>query len=197
MILGICGGSGSGKSLVCSILSDLGYPVIDADKIYHTLISTESECVRAIFLRFGAAVFDKDGRVDRKALGSLVFKDPIALADLNKITHEHVLNEMDKQILAFKANGHKNIVCDVPLLFESGFDKKCDYTIAVIADYSLRIKRITLRDKISPESAALRISKQISDSELIRKCDFVIDNNASVEKLKGKIDFIINKIGMK
>ncbi len=194
MIIGICGGSGSGKSFACSILSTYGYPIIDADNIYHVLISSHTDCTKEIFDRFGQAVFNSDGVPDRALLAKVVFNDKTALADLNAITHRHVLSEMERLIEVYNQEGRNTVVCDVPLLFESGFNKKCDVTIAVVADYDKRVARIIARDKITTDAAMLRISKQISDCELVEKCDFTVYNNTDECDLKKQLDLIIDKI---
>jgi dephospho-CoA kinase len=194
VIIGVCGGSGSGKSYVCSILSSHGYPLIDADKIYHALVSSKTECTDAIEKRFGNAVFNPDGSLDRRALAAIVFSDDLARNDLNRLTHHFVLKEMERLIADCFEKGENTVICDVPLLFESGFDKKCDLKVAVIADYDVRILRIAKRDNITVDEAQRRIAKQINDDFLIKKCDFVIYNNSGAEEIIRQLTPLLEKI---
>ena len=189
-VIGLCGGSGAGKGTVCSIFAELGIPSIDTDKLYHSLISTDSECTREIVSAFGSDVYANPG-VDRKALRNIVFSSPENLAILNKITHKHILASVRSII---KNTGEaRAIIIDAPLLFESGFDKECDVKICVIADEDVRIERITKRDGISPEIAKARIASQIPNDELKEICDYTIENNADTDELRKHIQ-ALNKI---
>ena len=183
-VIGLCGGSGAGKGTVCSIFAELGIPSIDTDKLYHSLISTDSECTRELVSAFGSDVYANPG-VDRKALRNIVFSSPENLAILNKITHKHILASVRSLI---KNTGEaRAIIIDAPLLFESGFDKECDVKICVIADEDVRIERITKRDGISPEIAKARIASQIPNDELKEICDYTIENNVGTDELRKHI----------
>lgn len=188
-VIGLCGGSGAGKGTVCSIFAELGIPSIDTDKLYHSLISTDSECTREIVSAFGSDVYANPG-VDRKALRNIVFSSPENLAILNKITHKHILASVRSII---KNTGEaRAIIIDAPLLFESGFDRECDVKICVIADEDVRIERITKRDGISPEIAKARIASQIPNDALKEICDYTIENNADTDELRKHIQ-VLNK----
>ena len=183
-VIGLCGGSGAGKGTVCSIFAELGIPSIDTDKLYHSLISTDSECTMEIVSAFGSDVYANPG-VDRKALRNIVFSSPENLAILNKITHKHILASVRSLI---KNTGEaRAIIIDAPLLFESGFDRECDVKICVIADEDVRIERITKRDGISPEIAKARIASQIPNDELKEICDYTIENNVGTDELRKHI----------
>ena len=183
-VIGLCGGSGAGKGTVCSIFAELGIPSIDTDKLYHSLISTDSECTMEIVSAFGSDVYANPG-VDRKALRNIVFSSPENLAILNKITHKHILASVRSIIK--NTDEARAIIIDAPLLFESGFDKECDVKICVIADEDVRIERIIKRDGISPEIAKARIASQIPNEELKEICDYTIENNAGTDELRKHI----------
>ena len=183
-VIGLCGGSGAGKGTVCSIFAELGIPSIDTDKLYHALISTDSECTKELVSAFGNDVYANPG-IDRKALRSVVFSSPDNLALLNNITHKHILASV--RGLIDKADNVRAIIIDAPLLFESGFDKECDVTICVIANEDVRIERITKRDGITPEIAKVRISSQIPNEKLVKMCDHAILNNSDANELRKRI----------
>ena len=186
-VIGLCGGSGSGKSAASELLEKIGIPHIDADGIYRDLTSYESDCMRVLKSEFGDAVMNEDGSLNRDFVRELVFSGndrDTKRARLNEITHKYVLSEIDKQIEKYKSEGREAVIADVPLLFESGFNEKCDFTVAVVADEAVRIDRIVRRDKITKEQAKARINAQISTDELISRVDFVLENNGDLDELE-------------
>ena len=184
-IIGLCGGSGSGKSTVCSLFATYGILPINTDEIYHELLSFDSACRKEI-----SSVFDgvtrTDGTIDRAALGGVVFADEKKRKQLNAIAHKHVLNQV-RDIIRREGDNYYAAIVDAPLLFESGFDEECDLVVAVIASREERIRRITVRDLISPELAEKRISTQISDAELTAKADIIITNNGDMASLSNEV----------
>ena len=196
-IIGLCGGSGSGKGAVSECLSACGIPCIDLDKVYHELISTKTTCLEEIVSEFGDSIVSVSGTLDRKALAAIVFCGygcESRLARLNEITHKHVIAEAERIISDLASRGCDCVAVDAPLLFESGYDKRCDLTVAVVADRGLRIERIASRDGISAEQAENRINSQIADAELVERADYVIYNNGSKEELSASVGELLNKI---
>ena len=186
-IIGLCGGSGSGKSLVCSIFNEFGICSIDADKVYHDLISSDSECSRELISVFGDSISLSPG-IDRRRLREIVFSSNDKLKLLNEITHKHILSQTRKLISDIEhTTNNRAVIFDAPLLFESGFDMECDVTVCVIADEETRIERIIERDSITKEAAKSRIKAQISNEELMQKCDFTIINDSTVNVLREKV----------
>lgn len=186
-IIGLCGGSGSGKGCVCKILSQIGFKTIDTDRVYHDLISEDSECTFELASAFGEQIRSYPG-INRARLREVVFSSRDNLDRLNKITHKHILNVVRKVINSVSSDPSiLGVVIDAPLLFESGFDKECDVTIAVLADKDVRIERIIERDGISREAAALRINSQISDRDLIGKCTYHVYNNSDLDALESTV----------
>ena len=123
-----------------------------------------------------------------------MFSDCEKLVRLNKITHKHILAKVRDLIAEYKKSGHRGVIVDAPLLFESGFDAECDTTICVCADKSARLERIVLRDSISCDKAMVRINSQVSDDELRRKCDYTIENNSTPEDLRMQVTEIARQI---
>ena len=187
-VVGLTGPSGAGKSELCRILETRGLPSLNADDVYHSLLYPGSPCVNAIAERFGGTVLDESGNLNRAALASVVFSSDgdQKLEELNRITHAFVIPKMLEELQKFEKSGVDAVICDVPLLFESDFDKKCDFTVAVLADANERVKRIVARDNISETAAKNRVSAQKNDEFYTSRADIVIKNEekglASLEK---------------
>ena len=195
-VIGLCGGSGSGKGAVCSAFQALGAPTIDTDAVYHEVTSYPSKCLLELAAEFGDEII-KDGALDRRTLASRVFGADATAEKrerLNKITHKYVLDEARTRISAFEKAGHKLAVVDAPLLFESGFNNECDVVIAVVANIDVRIQRIVARDNITAEHAKARIASQLTDSWLAEHSDIVIENNGDMSALISQVNEIYKKI---
>ena len=163
-IIGLCGGSGSGKGTVADLLSLYGIMSIDTDAVYHEITSHKSPCLDEIAESFGDGVINEDGSLNRKELAKIVFSGEDAMIKrslLNRISHKHVWDKTKEIISDFETVGVEFIIIDAPLLFESGFNKECDFIIAVTADIDVRIDRIVKRDGIDINSATLRIKSQL------------------------------------
>ena len=182
MIIGITGGSGSGKSTVSALFREHGWFVIDADEVAHAVMGKGSACLAEVCEAFGQDVLQKDGELDRKKLGAIVFADSKKRKRLNKITLHYIVQAIKEQLC-----GKKNAVIDAPLLFESGLNLLCDETIFVSCPKQIRIKRIMERDGIGEAYAKARISSQKSDEELRALCDreVINDGQTNLEKQLG------------
>ena len=174
MIVGITGGSGCGKSTALKAITALGGTVLDCDAIYHRLLETDLSLLEAIEKRFPGTV--TENRLDRKALGAIVFSDSAALQDLNIITHTAVKKEVlrllpEKGLTAIEAIG----------LFEGGLAELCHITVAITAPDEMRISRLMARENISSEYAKLRLSAQRSQEEFISLCTYHLANDGTEE----------------
>ena len=197
LIIGLCGGSGSGKGTVGRLFQGFGYRSIDTDKLYRKLITPGGDCIPELVEEFGFGIMLADGSVNRRALAREVFESEDSQRKkqrLDEITHKHILNKARQKIALFESEGVKVVFVDAPLLFESGFDKECDYTLGIIADENIRISRIMERDDISEEKAIKRIKSQLKNDILIQKCDFIIENNGTEEELSEKVSLLAEKL---
>lgn len=198
IVIGLTGGSGSGKSSAASFLCCYGGCVIDCDAIYADMTASYSECTLAIARAFGNDILYPDGALNRKKLGSIVFsaKDRSALDKLNGIVHPIVVSAVKKKIAAYAEAGVPYVIIDAPQLFESGANALCDYVVAVIAERDTRVARIVKRDNISEQSANARIDAQLSDSYFVSVCDFVITNNSTDDELKFECESLLQELGI-
>lgn len=179
-IIGITGGTGCGKTTALNELERRGALLIDCDAVYHRMLETDRPMLDEIEKYFPGAVIN--GKLDRKALGAVVFTDEEALRDLNIITHRHINLEIRRILREHAMNGGTLAAIDAIELFSSGLAKRCTATIGVIADREVRIDRIMRRDGISREYAMMRVNAQRPNEYFIQKCSHVLENNGSQEE---------------
>lgn len=175
MVVGLTGMSGAGKSYVASRLNAAGFNIVDADKVYHTLVSYDSDCIREIEDAFGGSVINPDRSLNRSVLAPIVFGDSEKLELLNRITHKYVLAQIRQEISVLSGI----CVVDAPQLFESGFDTECDMIVGVVADIDVCVNRIVERDNITPEKAKSRLVNQHDRTYFESRCDVIIFNNGN------------------
>lgn len=189
MIIGLTGGIATGKSTVSDILKDLNIEVIDADKIAHNVLEYEDvkEKIKDVF---GDEVLNKNGEVDRKRLGKIVFEDNKKLKKLESITHPKILEIIDYKIT--KSNSEL-IVLDAPLLFETNLDVKVDETWVIYASEEIQIKRLKKRDDLNKKEALDRIKAQMDLEKKVEKADIVINNEGTINDLEERVKKLIQK----
>ncbi len=191
MLIGLTGGSGTGKSLVAREFEKNNIEIIDCDLLARKVTEPKSPSLTAIAKAFGDEYINENGELIRKKLGSLVFSDKNALNKLNEILNEYIREELNLAI----ANASSPIIClDAPLLFEYSLDGICDYVVSVLADKSLRLKRIVSRDFITIEDAENRVNSQPNDEFYLEKSDFVIYNNGTLNELSLEAKKIIEQL---
>lgn len=174
MIIGITGGIGSGKTIVCEVFKQLGIPVFNADQVARELMQNNQEVYDLLQSHFGETIFPLLGQFDKIELSQLVFNNPDELSQLNSIVHPFVRNAFtiwkEQQTAPY-------ILHEAAILIESGFNKLCDKVIIVEAPEDLRIQRVYARDgKITEEVVAI-IQQQMPDEERSKHADYKIINN--------------------
>lgn len=172
--IGVTGGIGSGKSMVCRIFKVLGIPVYDADKEAKDIMVNDKQVVEAIKQAFGTQSYAENGELNRSFLAEAVFNNTAQLTKLNSIVHPAVIQAGEDWAMA-QCGAYS--IKEAALLFESGSYKKLDYTILVTAPVDVRIQRVMLRDTVSREQVEARMDKQWTDDEKMKLADFVLVND--------------------
>jgi dephospho-CoA kinase len=170
----LTGGIATGKTYVRERLDDLGIPTIDADRLAREAVAPGSPALVAIVQRFGAAVLDAGGALDRRALADVVFSNPDARRDLEAIVHPDVRRATDAWLATLDPARHPLAVADIPLLYETGRDRDFDAVIVTACDPATQLQRIVVRDGASEADARLRLAAQLPIEEKIRRADYVI-----------------------
>jgi dephospho-CoA kinase len=173
--VGITGGIGSGKTIVCKVFALLGIPVYYSDEKAKWLLGNDDEVRENIIKSFGKDVLNETENIDRKKLSALVFADKNKLEKLNAIVHPAVARHFDEW--ATKHKEQKYILKEAAILFESGANKQVDTVITVTAPSSLKIKRAMQRDNITAEQVEQRMKNQWTDEEKIKLSAYVIVND--------------------
>lgn len=184
MLVGLCGRSGSGKGYIAKMFADCGIPSVDTDAVYRRMTapvpsrSALSPCMNELIERFGEQILSSDRSLNRAVMRTLVFGgDTAALADLNRITHRHILAETQAIAGQLFRDGADIVLIDAPVLYESGFDKMCEQVVCVTAPEDVIVSRIMKRDGLSEDDAQKRLASQKTREELEDRADVVIDNN--------------------
>ncbi|NYF10725.1 dephospho-CoA kinase [Leifsonia sp. AK011] len=190
-LIALTGGIASGKSLVSARLRELGAVIVDADVLAREVVEPGTAGLAAIVDAFGRGILTEDGRLDRPALGAIVFTDPQALQRLNDITHPAVWSRARELFTeAAAANPDAVIVYDVPLLVEgsAGRPMSFDLVVVVEAPERVRVDRMVEHRGMSRPDAEARIRSQATDAERRAAADVVIDNSGSRENTYEQVD---------
>jgi dephospho-CoA kinase len=177
-MVGLTGNYGMGKSSVLAMFENLGAITIDSDSIVHSLL-VEKDILEKIRELLGETVFDKDGGLIKPQVAQVIFTNSELRKSLEKIIHPRVFEKID--LFLNNVNGKQKVaVISIPLLFEGNYERRFDRIITVFAKEETTLKRLELRG-ISKEEALLRLEAQIPIEEKVKRSDFVIDNNGSLE----------------
>jgi len=172
IVLGLTGSVGMGKSTAAAMLRQLGVPVHDADVAVHRLLAPGGAAVPAVASAFpGTAV---GGGIDRALLGKQVFGDAAALRRLERILHPLVRKSEQRFLKRARARRAPLVALDIPLLFETGGEKRCDAVVVVSAPAFLQRARVLARPGMSEERLRAILAKQVPDAEKRRRADFVV-----------------------
>lgn len=198
-VLGLTGPTGAGKGTVAKVFETFyGIPSIDTDRVYHDLLVPPSACLNELVAAFGVDILTADGNLDRAVLSKIVFSDSSREKQtcLNRITHKYVLDRTAEILEAYRLDGLPAALVDAPLLYESGFDAKCDKVIAVLAPMELRKSRIIARDALSEERAMARLNIQKPDDFYTAKAEYVVINDGDQDALIEQVSRIVADLGV-
>jgi dephospho-CoA kinase len=185
-VIGLTGGIGCGKSLAAQFFAELGALVIDADQLARTAIERGSDGFDEVVALFGDSIL-KDGNIDRRALGDLIFKDPIAKTQLENIIHPFVRREFEGAVASLK--GDQVLVYEIPLLVETKAHERFDVVITVESEMENRVARLRGRGMHISEIEG-RIAAQATREQRIEVADFLIENDGSEDELLRQVENI-------
>jgi dephospho-CoA kinase len=195
--VGLTGGIASGKTTVAAMLRELGYHVIEADKIAHRLIESGGAAYNEVVREFGPGVLTSDGRVDRAKLGAIVFADASRLTRLNAIVHPPVLDAQDRELDAIeRAEPHAIAVVEAALLIEAGYAPKLDCLVVTWCTPEQQLARLTQKGagrELTVEQARQRIASQMPVEEKRRMADEEIDCSGSLEHTREQVVALVAK----
>ena len=191
-VIGLTGGIGTGKSEVSRLLGELGAEVIEADRVAHEAYEPGARGWQEVVEAFGEGVVGADGRIDRKALGGIVFSDEEARERLNGIIHPIVRRLLEGRIAELERQGARVVVIEVPLLVEaikrqSGWTRMLDEVWVVTAPEDQAVARVRARSGLDEAAVRARIGSQATERERIEYADAVIDNGGSLEGLRREV----------
>ncbi|MGC2832308.1 MAG: dephospho-CoA kinase [Candidatus Acidiferrum sp.] len=192
--LGITGGIASGKSAVAAILRELGFNVIDADALGHSVIEPGTRAFEEIVREFGAGVVGTDGRIDRGKLGALVFPDRGKLARLNGIVHPRVEEEMVRKFGEWERDGVRDAAfVEAALLVEAGYQKNLDGLVVAWCRPEQQVERLLARG-LSEDEARRRIAAQMPAEEKLKYATEKIDCSGSMEETRRQVEELAAKL---
>jgi len=187
LLVGLTGNIASGKSTVSRLLSERGATIIDADVLARRAVEQGTAAFDQIVNRWGAAVLNADGHLDRAALRRVVFADHEQLEELNQIVHPEVERLRTRLVDKARKREDRLVVCDIPLLFERHMTDRFDRIILVDANRALRLERL-VKDRGLDETEAMEMIAAQMPAELKRaRADFVIDNDGTLTQLERRV----------
>ena len=182
-ILGVTGGIGCGKSVVCAYLAQLGAEIFDADLTARNLMESDEGVRQEVTRAFGRESYREDGSLNRKWLASQVFADDARLEQLNGIVHPKVAQAFG--ILRNRLQGGL-LVHEAALIYEAGVENRLDAVCVVTAPKELRIARVMARDRVIAEKVLARMSRQLSQEEKAGRADVVLVNDGDMAAARRK-----------
>ncbi len=187
-VLGLTGPTGSGKSTASEIALKKGLQVIDCDKVAREAVEKGTDGLAALVNAFGREILNSDGSLNRKKLAGIAFKN----ADSTKLLNKTILPFI-KELVKEKINSPK-VLLDAPTLFESELDRICNSTLAVLADNSVRLKRIKERDGISERDALLRMSAGKNDDFYKNRANYIVYNNGDLQDFNLQVNAVFDNV---
>lgn len=182
MVLGITGGVGSGKSTIMALLREhFQAKTLLADEIGHKAMCPGEQPYKQIIAQFGESVCLPSGELDRNAIANIIYADDDKREQMNQIIHPYVLQTIRKQLQDWKET--PLVAVETAIMFESGCNRLCDKVWYVRADSEIRIQRLMDSRGYTRQKAEMIMATQMSDEEGMQKCDEVIDNSDSLEKV--------------
>jgi dephospho-CoA kinase len=190
LILGLTGSIGMGKSTTAKLFMEAGVPVYDADAAVHKIY--EGEAAPAVEAAFPGTTVD--GKVDRAKLSAKVVHDPAAIKQLEQIVHPMLGASRQKFLAEAEQSGASVVVMDIPLLFETGGEKRVDAVVVVTTSPESQRERILARGTMTPEALDAILARQLPDAEKRKRADFVVDTSNGLDPVRARIRDILAEV---
>jgi dephospho-CoA kinase len=194
LIIGLTGSIGMGKSTAARILQDLGFPIYSADDAVHNLLRKNGRAVAYVAKQFPQTL--KRGSIDRKLLGQAVFGQPDKLRTLERIIHPLIRTAERSFLQQARANKHAAAILEIPLLFETGADQRCDITFCVTAPRATQHARVLARPNMSPERLNAILARQMPDTEKRKRADYIIPTGKGLEATATHLSKLLQGLGL-
>jgi dephospho-CoA kinase len=193
-VIGLTGGIASGKSTVASILTGRGAALVDADQLARQIVEPGQPALAELVARFGAAILAPDGRLDRKQLAAIAFADPVARADLGRITHPRIAAASAAAIATWADAGANIVFYEAALLVENRAHANLSGLIVVAAPPELQLARLIERDRLGTAEASARIAAQAPLADKLAAATWVIENTGDLAALDREVDRVVGEI---
>ena len=186
-VIGLTGGIGSGKSTIAQFLAELGAVILNADEIGHEAFKPDTEAWHEVVATFGRQILTTSGEIDRKKLGEIVFSQPEALSQLNRIMHPKMHDMMKSQIEDYRRQGVDVVVLEAAVLIEANWTSLVDEVWVTVASEAMVLERLKKQRGLDEGQTLARIRSQISSEERARHTDVVINNDGDLEEMRAKV----------
>ena len=190
IVLGLTGSVAMGKSTVTSMFAELGAATSNSDEIVHRLLESDQEVLVQIKRHFPAVM--ENGVVDRKKLGDRVFNNPRELKLLEDILHPRVQKVTKAFIQLTKEQGKWLVVLDIPLLYETGAEKNCNYVVVVTASAEIQRERVMARPGMTEEKFRHILAQQMPDAEKRQRANFIVSTDQNIETTFRHVQAIVD-----
>ena len=195
--IALTGGIATGKSHVRAQFEKLGVPTVDADVLAREVVVPGSPVLAAVVARFGSEVLDSAHALDRRTLAAIVFADPDARKDLERIVHPAVKAATDAWFQSLDPASHAIAIADIPLLYEAGREHDFDIVITTACDRDTQLRRVMARDSIGELEARQRLDAQLPTDEKVRRADYVITTDGSYEDTNRQVQAVLEELTTK
>jgi dephospho-CoA kinase len=192
--LGVTGGIGSGKSTVCALLKTFGARIFDADATAKRIMTEDLRVRQEVIDAFGVDSYTISGELNTVFLAEEIFSDADKVEMINAMIHPRVLAAFSAAAQLARKDGVNLMVMEAALIYESGADALLDYVVVVDAPVKTRIARVAKRDETDESDIAARMSYQMTSAELLRRADFIIKNDGTLDDLRRQVIELVRKI---
>ena len=189
VVIGITGGIATGKTTVARMFEDLGAERMDADQVARDVLQPGSDTAKSVIEAFGPTVLAPDGSIDRAELGAVIFADPSAREQLNRITHPPIIRRLRQRIKEFRSRpaGTAALVIEIPLLVEANLTRMVDRVLLVRAEQDEQRNRLRMRGGLTAEQIDQRIGSQMPVCDKTPYADWVVDTGCPLEKTRSQV----------